>query len=87
MTCLFFISNNDNAKFNAAVPLFTAIQSSEFVYFWKFSSNFLTFPFPAPEAQFPLRRTSKIFSSSKRSITGSNNLIFLFIIHFDFLYF
>ena len=33
ITSLFFISNSDNAKFNAEVPLFTATQLFDCVYF------------------------------------------------------
>ena len=39
ITSLFFISINDNAKFNAAVPLLTATQLSEPIYLQNLSSN------------------------------------------------
>ena len=60
ITSLFFISNNDNAKFNAAVPLFTAMQLLDFIYFLKLFSNFKTFPVPEPDAQNLLLRTFRL---------------------------
>ena len=51
ITCLFLILNRDNAKFNAAVPLFTAMQASDLIYFRNSFSNFCTFPMPEPAAQ------------------------------------
>ena len=70
----------DSAKFNAAVPLFTAIHSFELVYFLNLFSNSATFPNPAPLAQFLLLRTFLIANSSSLPIDGSNNLIIFFII-------
>ena len=51
ITSLFFILYIDNARLRAAVPLFTATQLFELVYFENFSSNFCTLPTPSPDAQ------------------------------------
>ena len=40
------MSSNDTAKFNAAVPLFTATHESEPINVLNFFSNFKTFPVP-----------------------------------------
>ena len=45
------MSNRDNARFNAAVPLLTAIQLSALTYFLNNVSNSLTLPTPFPDAQ------------------------------------
>ena len=81
ITSQFFTSIRDNDRFNAAVPLFTATQPSEPIYFLNFSSNFKTLPEPDPLAQNLLSRTLIIARFSFIPITGSNSFI-LFIIIF-----
>ena len=51
ITSLFFISTKERAKFNAAVPLLTAIQSFDFTYFFTSFSKYSTFPNPEPDVQ------------------------------------
>ena len=45
------MSIKERAKFNAAVPLLTAMQFFDFRYFFTFLSKFSTFPSPEPDAQ------------------------------------
>ena len=78
ITSLFFISINDSAKFNADVPLLTAMQLLEPTYFLNSHSNFKTFPVPDPDAQNLLSKTWRIFCRSSFPITGSNSLIFFY---------
>ena len=46
ISSLSLMSSNDTAKFNAAVPLFTATHESEPINVLIFFSNFKTFPVP-----------------------------------------
>jgi hypothetical protein len=82
ITSLFFMSISDKDRFSAAVPLLTAIQSSEPRYFLNWFSNFNTFPVPEPDAQNLLSKTCKIFCLSSFHILGSNSLIFFVIVDY-----
>jgi len=73
------MSINEKARFSAAVPLLTAIQSSEPRYFLNWISNYSTFPAPEPDAQNLLSKTWEIFCLSSFPKSGSNSLIFFFI--------
>ena len=79
ITSLFLMSNRDNARFNAAVPLLTAIQLSALTYFLNNVSNSLTLPTPFPDAQKWLFNVLRIAFFSESSKYGSNNFIFRFI--------
>ena len=82
------MSNNENARFKAAVPLFTAMHEFDFIYFLNSFSNFDTCPEPEPEAQNLLSRTFTRAFFSEESTTGSNYFInFDILISFQFFKF
>ena len=84
ITSHFEIFSVDKDKCKAALPLFTAIQLDESVYFLNSVSNFDTFPLPLPDAQKPLFRVLTNAAFSFLSIVGSKSLIIFHQMFFPF---